>query len=373
MSDDSKAVGLSRFATIFFIACFALLAFFLYQVFEPFFSTLVWATALTVIFQPLFRKLEHWTRAPRAVAALLTCLLILILIVLPITLLGVLLTQQTISLYQDIQTNLQRIEAQTGEQLHALEQRPWLRWVLEQAGGRFGLGALDVKATANEVLTSLSKFVIAKGPSLLAGVGGVLYTFLMTFITMFFLFRDGPAIVRFVRASNPLPTVYESEIIKRFQDVSYATFFGSLFTALVQGSAGGMLFWILGIPAPLFWTAVIAFVSLVPMVGAFLVWGPVSAYLWIAGETGRALGVLLIGGLVVSSIDNVLKPMIIKGRTNMHPLLVFLSVLGGLDAFGFLGILLGPLFVAVFLSFLDFYRLEFRHLLQEKRPGAGQA
>jgi predicted PurR-regulated permease PerM len=115
-----------------------------------------------------------------------------------------------------------------------------------------------------------------------------------------------------------------------------------------------------------FWGAVVAFMSLVPIVGAFLVWLPMSAYLFFSGHATQAILLLAIGGLVVSSIDNVLKPMIIQGRTNMHPLLVFLSVLGGMQVFGFLGILLGPLLVAIFLSFLNFYRLEYSEDLRLK-------
>lgn len=109
--------------------------------------------------------------------------------------------------------------------------------------------------------------------------------------------------------------------------------------------------------------------SLVPIVGSALVWIPWAAYLMLAGQTTRGIVLLAVGGLVVSSIDNVLKPMIIQGRTDMHPLLVFFSVLGGLQAFGFLGILLGPLLVALFISFLNFYRVEFRGALQQKVSG----
>jgi len=183
---------------------------------------------------------------------------------------------------------------------------------------------------------------------------------------MFFLLRDGPLLMHVVRASSPLPEAYLAEIMKKFQDVSYAAFFCSLLTAAVQGAAAFLLFLALGLPAPLFWGAIVSLVSLVPIVGGFLVWLPWSTYLLLAGQTGRGLLLLALGGLVVSSIDNVLKPVIIRGRTDMHPLLVFLSVLGGLQAFGFLGILMGPLVVALFISFLNFYRIEYHDTLRNK-------
>jgi predicted PurR-regulated permease PerM len=187
---------------------------------------------------------------------------------------------------------------------------------------------------------------------------------------MFFLLRDGPALMAIIRSSSPLPEAYELEIFKKFEDVSYATFYGSLLTAVAQGAAAFLLFLVLGLPAPLFWGAMISLVSLVPIVGAFLIWLPWASYLLLAGLTTRGIVLLAVGGLVVSSIDNVLKPIIIKGRTDMHPLLVFLSVLGGLQVFGFLGVLLGPLLVALFVSFLNFYREEFQETLRRNKPPA---
>ena len=194
----------------------------------------------------------------------------------------------------------------------------------------------------------------------------MLFSFFMMFITMFFLFRDGPELIDTIRASNPLPSVYVSEILQTFEAVSYAIFFGTLLTAIVQGAAATILFLSLGIPSPVFWGALVSFMSLVPMVGAFLVWIPMFVYLMITGDTTRAIILLAVGGLVVSSIDNILKPIIIRGRTDMHPLLVFLSVLGGMNIFGFLGVLLGPLIIAVFLSLFNLYRTEYAGALRSK-------
>jgi predicted PurR-regulated permease PerM len=347
------------------MACFLVIGYFLFLVFRPFFTILVWATVLTVVFWPLFRQLLRYTRGRRTVASIVTCLVIFLLIVLPVTLIGVLVTQQSISIYQTIQSNLER-ERSTAGGLQELQKQPAVAWVLKQSSRLLGTERVDIEETGRQVLGAVSRWIVARSPSVLRGVGELLFSFFLIFITMFFLFRDGPALVQNVKASNPLPAAYETEIIQKFQDVSYATFYGSLLTALVQGCAATLLFWTLGIVSPVFWGAVVAFMSLVPIVGAFLVWLPMSAYLFFSGHATQAILLLAIGGLVVSSIDNVLKPMIIQGRTNMHPLLVFLSVLGGMQVFGFLGILLGPLLVAIFLSFLNFYRLEYSEDLRLK-------
>ena len=360
MNPDPEKARQSPRATVFFIACFALITYFLYLIFLPFFSTLIWVCLLVVVFQPFFQAILTRMRGRRSAAALITCLAILLLIVLPLTAIGILLTQQSVALYHTLQENMGTMGGEASAGLLELQNRPLVRWVLSHTAQWFGNDAMDMEGSIKQALSAMTNFILTKGPSLLAGVGGILYQSVMMFITMFFLFRDGPAIMDFARASSPLPEAYHTAIVTKFRDVSFAAFFGSILTAMVQGFAGGLLFWAVGMSSPLFWGAAIAFVSLVPIIGAFLVWGPVSAYFFLIGSTAKGIVVLALGGIIVSSIDNVLKPMIIRGRTDMHPMLVFLSVLGGVQAFGFLGVLLGPFFVAIFLSFMNFYRLEFR-------------
>lgn len=363
---STEPQGLSRLALIFFIVCFLLIGYFLFLVFRPFFSILVWASVLAVVFWPLFRQLLRYCRGRRTLASLATCMLILLLIVLPISLLGVVVTQQSVSIYHALQSELGSANGDYLVKLHQYEGRPWVRWTIAQTQRVLGSGPVNIEDSVQRVLGGVSRWLVARSPSFIAGVGEMLFSFFMIFITMFFLFRDGPKMIEAVKASNPLPAAYESEILQKFEAVSYATFFGTLLTAVVQGGAAAVLFLALGMSAPVFWGAVVAFVSLVPIGGAFLVWIPMFVYLLLLGDTARAIILLAVGGLVVSSIDNVLKPMIIRGRTDMHPLLVFLSVLGGMNVFGFLGVLLGPLVVALFLSFLNFYRAEYAETLRLK-------
>ncbi len=364
--EPAGGTGLSRFAIVFFVVCFLLVGYALYLIFEPFFSILAWALVLTVVFYPVFRKILRRTREHRTAAALVTCLLVLLLIVLPVTSLAAMIAQQSVALYHSVENSLSAPGGDAAARLERIRNHPTVQWVQAQAGKWFGVTDSDLAEYARRIIGSVSRWAVSRGPSLLAGAGGIISGFLLMFITMFFLFRDGPALIGIIRSSNPLPEAYESEIIRKFQDVSYATFFGSILTAIVQGIAGALLFWALGVPSPLFWGAVVALVSLVPVVGAFLVWVPMATYFYLVGQPTRGIVLLAIGGIVVSSIDNILKPMIIRGRTDMHPLLVFFGVLGGLQVFGFLGILLGPLTITIFLSFLNFYRLEFGHTLKKE-------
>jgi len=366
MSEEPpKGTGLTRYAVIFFVVCFLLVGYALYLIFAPFFPILVWAGVLTVVFNPVYRKILRRMRERRTAASLVTCLLILLLIVLPVTSLAAMITRQSVALYHIVESSLSAPGDDAAARVERIREHPTTKWLRDRAGTWFGVTDTDLENYARQIFSAVSRWIVVQGPSLVAGAGGILFGFLLMFITMFFLFRDGPALMEVISTSNPLPDAYESEIVRKFQDLCYATFFGSILTAIVQGLAGALLFWALSVPSPLFWGAVVALVSLVPMIGAFLVWIPMSGYFYLAGQTTRGLILLAVGGIVVSSIDNLLKPMIIQGRTNMHPMLVFFGVLGGLRVFGFLGILLGPLTITIFLSFLNFYRLEFSHAIKK--------
>jgi len=359
MTDSSAFPKSSRYESTFFLVCFLLVGFVLYLIFRPFFSAFIWACVLAVIFQPLFGILLRMMRGQRTVSSLIACFVILHLIVLPMTFLGIAVSQQSLTFYHGIQDSINSEGGQLAANIEELKANPGLQWAMDRLAAWLGRESGDLKGIAESIMSALRRFIVSKGPSLLVEVGSTIFGFLIMFITMFFLFRDGPKIMQFVRTSNPLPSRYETEIIQKFQDITYATFFGSILTALVQGCAGALLFWALGIGTPLFWGAVIFLVALAPIVGGFVVWIPVSAFLMLTGHLTKGIVLLAIGSLVISSIDNVLKPLIIQGRTHLHPLLVFLSVLGGINAFGFLGILLGPLAVAIFVTLLNFYRHQF--------------
>ncbi len=361
---EGQHAGLSRPATIFFVACFLLVCFAMYLVFQSFLSILVWACVLTVVFQPLFRLALRLTRDRRVLAAFVTCLLILVVIVVPVTFVAILIGQQSVALYHTIQENNTSIDL-IAARLQEFQNRHWMPWVLEEASRLFGPEALDIKKVLQEALSAASKFVVANMPSMLAGVGTLIYKFFMIFITMFFMFSDGPKVLQVLRASNPLPAAYESEFIRNFEDVSYATFYGSILTAIMQGIVAGLLYWALGIASPLFWATTVSFISLIPVLGTLMIWLPMPTYLYLTGHNTKALILLVVGGLALTLIENVVKPLIIGGRSDMHPLLIFFAVLGGMQVFGILGILLGPLVVTVFLTFLSF----FRHQFQQAQAG----
>ena len=176
---------------------------------------------------------------------------------------------------------------------------------------------------------------------------------------LYYLFLHGPNILHEMRALIPLQPQYEERIIQKFTGVVHATFTGSLAVAFIQGALGGLGFLIFGISSPLLWGAAMALVSLVPVVGTALVWGPVVIFYLLTGSVLKGLLMLLVFGLVVGSVDNILKPILIKRGMEIHTLWVFVSIIGGLSVFGFLGIVLGPFLFTILVVLLEIYKVEF--------------
>ncbi len=365
--------GRSRFTNFVLLACFLALGYLLYLVFRPFLKSLIWATVLTVVFFPTFEFFLKKTGGRRSLASFVVCLLVLLLIVVPVTVLGMVITQQASALYQSMGGDFGQMSQQSAARLQQFQEQPWVRRAAALVGQFTGNTDIDLASDVHKIVNSVSQFLVGIGASVLKGAGGLVFSFFLMFLAMFFLFRDGSQVLEVIAATTPLPAEYASEVITKFRDLSFATFYGTILTAVAQGAAGGLLLWALGISSPVFWGAVVSLVSLVPIVGTLLVWAPMTAYLLLTGHPTKAVLLVIFGTLVVGSIDNLLKPMIIRGRTDMHPLLVFMSVLGGMQVFGFLGVLLGPLIVAVFIAFLNLYRMELLPESATDPDGGGQA
>lgn len=166
-------------------------------------------------------------------------------------------------------------------------------------------------------------------------------------------------------ALSPLKDAQEKQLIDKFVSVSRATLMGNLVVAIIQGILTAVIFWIAGVPSAAFWGLVTTILSLIPMLGSAVVWLPAGIILLLIGNIWQGIFVLLTGGLVVSSIDNILRPKLVEGQTSLHPLLVFLSTIGGILVFGITGFIIGPVIVVLFLTLLDIYKLDFKKELKK--------
>lgn len=308
---------------------------------RPFLPALAWALALAVVARPLHDGIA--ARVPHAdVAAGLAVALVGVLLIVPTIFVG---HQLAGELTQGIEQAQAGIE--TGRWRAAAERLPWLapalRWVDEN---------LDVRGEVPQALQALAGNFTA----LLRGSVWAIVQLLLTLFALYFFFRDRREILRRVRALVPLSEAETDQVFRRVSDTVHATVYGTLLVALIQGTLGGLMFWGLGLPAPVVWGAVMALLAVVPYLGAFVVWAPAAVVLALEGSWGKALILTAWGTIIVGLIDNLLYPVFVGQRLRLHTLLAFLAIVGGLVVFGASGVVLGPVVLAITIALVDVWQ-----------------
>jgi predicted PurR-regulated permease PerM len=230
----------------------------------------------------------------------------------------------------------------------------------ESAADLIGVEAQRLLETIENQASNLGTALAGGTLGLLTGLGGWFVQGGVALFTLFYLLRDGPAFVEVGRWLIPLEGGLTDAMAAKTREVVVATVLGALLVALVQGVLGGLLFWALGLPGPALWGAVMAFAALLPAVGPPVIWLPAAAILLVTGEVTRGLVLIAVGTLLIGTVDNVLRAVLVGGRARLHPLVVFFSVLGGLVVFGIAGFLLGPILVVVALAVLEIARVALR-------------
>jgi predicted PurR-regulated permease PerM len=205
-------------------------------------------------------------------------------------------------------------------------------------------------------LKGMSGSIAGRTLGFLGGVVGMFIQMLFVIFTMYYLFKDGERIANTVRDALPLEQKQAENLMSRTREVIDASVYGVISVAVIQGTLGGLAFWALGLPSAIVWGVAMTFLSMIPMLGAFLVWVPAAIYLAVTGQVTKAIMLSLWGTLVIGMIDNFLRPKLVGGRTRLHELLIFFAVLGGLQVFGVLGFVLGPVVLAVALALIDVFQ-----------------
>jgi predicted PurR-regulated permease PerM len=351
----------------FSIALVVLFIYLLYLVFTPFLVPLGWAAVFTIMFLPVHQRIRRYIQG-RNRAALVSTFLLTLLIIVPGIFVLTAFTAQVIDTAQWAQQQWQ----QGGTPLRDfLEKTVPLQRILDWLAER-NVSEEEVSALVAQKLQQVARFVAAQAGRLARNVVFVLFDLFVVLFATFYLFRDGGLLLDRMRRALPLDPHVREGLFFIAQNVLYASVFSGLVVAAVQGAVGGILFWVLGIGAPVLWGIVMAFLSLLPVLGAWMVWVPAALYLLAVGEYARAVILLVVGAVVISMVDNVLRPILLSGRTQMNGLLVFISILGGIAAFGLLGIVLGPILVALGSAVLEFYTAEDAdlHLPDEESPAS---
>lgn len=330
--------------------------YFVYRIFQPFLLSISLAVILATLCFPVFNWTCQRLRSHRNWAALLTCIWVTASIIVPFGVLIILLAGQVADVYQRFQTGL---ESESWQEFLNPQDNPYLKPLADWISQYVDLESLDLMGSLGAGLQQISLFFLRQSTSILTGLFRVSVNFLIMLFCMFFIFRDGEYLKEMLRTLTPLTESYRQLIMRTFQEVAKATVIGTLLTAVAQGAAGGLLYWILGIPNALLWGCLTALFSLLPVVGTGIVWAPWALYFFLTGSTLQGI-ILVIGGLLIGMMDNFLRALFIEGKAEMHTLIVFLSIMGGIGYFGLVGMIFGPIIVALGLTFLELYKREFQ-------------
>ncbi|MES2926898.1 MAG: AI-2E family transporter [Pseudomonadota bacterium] len=311
----------------------------------PFFGTILWGSIVALMFTPLYRWLLPRMNHRHTRAALATMGAALVAVVMPAVLVLISLAREAAQMYTRIQSG----EVNPAVMLRGLFNA--LPDGVISLLGRFGLGNFDrVQRKFNALLTQGSELIATHT----FNFGQDLFTLVVSvFITLylaFFLIRDGASIVRSVRLAIPLPPDHKQELLDRFGTVLRATVKGNLVVALVQGMLGGLAFWALGVNGALLWSVLMAALSLLPAVGAGLVWLPVALYLFAMDQVWQGTALVAYGVFVIGLADNVLRPLLVGKDTGMPDYLVLITTLGGIAVMGINGFVIGPTIAAMFVA-----------------------
>ncbi len=316
----------------------------------PFYGAILWGIVAAIVFAPLYRGLARATGQRRSLAALCTVVIIVLIVILPLTLMAASLAQEASGVYERVKSGELDIVRSLQGMLDALPAS------VIGLLNRFGLGSL---AGMQEKLSA----GLLKGSQVLATqaltIGQNTFEFFVNLFVMlyllFFLLRDGESLSQRIRDAIPLRPEQLDALRLKFIVVIRATVKGGLLVAMLQGALGGVMFWFLGISASLLWAVLMAFLSLLPAIGAGLVWIPVAIYLLATGAIWQGVLLVAYGALVIGLVDNVLRPILVGQDTKMPDYVVLISTLGGISAFGLNGFVMGPVIAAMFIAVWDIF------------------
>ncbi len=339
-----------------FFGLFFLIALQLAGVFRLFLLPLGWAVILSIVFYPLYIRILRGVKGRKNMAALISVLIVMVMTSAPMIFFTGTLVRETLSFYHDVSgwIDQRRYEVAWNALLNSPLRVIWDKIIEKTASLDIQIVPLIGKAMQN-----LSDQIVGK---IQAGATNFLFfvvNYFVTIIILFFFLRDGEAMGRGLKDLFPMTRENKEVVFSRLSTTISAVVRGLVVTGGVQGALSGLAFALLGVPFPVFLSFLIAFMALVPIGGAVFVWLPSAVYLFMAGSWGKALALFLWGALVISTVDNFLKPLLIGEKTKLPTLFLFLAILGGLVFYGFIGVFLGPVILALFLTLIEIYRKEY--------------
>ncbi|MGE0393878.1 MAG: AI-2E family transporter [Vicinamibacterales bacterium] len=325
-----------------FLGATALIVYLCLRILQPFVGVLAWAIVLATIFNPLHRRLARYTGRP-GLSAFITSLVVALVVAGPVASLVALVVDQVLAL----RSAAQQVLSPSGEPLSPAGQA--LAWISRT----FQVDTGNLLAWVTTHASDLAQATGAYTFSIAAGITGAIVSFIFVIFTVFLLLRDGARLLAGVAGLLPFDRARNEALLARVAEVIDAGVYGIVAIALLQGALTGVMFWVLGVPSAAVWAIVAGVAGIVPLIGAAAVWAPGAVYLALGGHWTQAIVLAVWGGAVVSSVDNFLRPRLVGDRVGLHELVIFFALLGGVQLFGLLGIVLGPVLFAVVIAIAD--------------------
>ncbi|HSK28643.1 MAG TPA: AI-2E family transporter [Candidatus Limnocylindria bacterium] len=311
----------------------------------PYSGAIFWATVLAIVFAPLYRRLSTSMRQRHTLAALVSVMIVLMMVIVPFAFIAASLVQEGFSVYERIKSGDLDIGRYLKQLFGVLP--AWVMPLLDR------LGLTNVSALQERLSTGLmqgSQFIATQAFNIGQNTFNFIVNLFVMLYLLFFLLRDGDALAKKIKEAIPLRAEQQRDLFDKFNTVIRATVKGNIVVALVQGALGGLIFWFLGVHAAVLWGVVMAFLSLLPAVGAGLVWFPVAIYFLLTGATWQGVILIAYGVLVIGLVDNILRPILVGKDTKMPDYIVLIATLGGMAIFGLNGFVVGPVIAAMFMA-----------------------
>lgn len=338
-----RATTSDRLTTVLSYGALLLLGYLVFRIAEPFLVPLAWSAVLAIFFYPAHERIERRLRPTPA--ALVSTLGVTLLLIVPTIIVLVLATRQALDATARIQSAL--LDPEKALPTHALD------WIRSRLPAEWQ--SADFSQPLRQAAEKVAGFLAGNFAGLVKNLAAFFVDLFILIFSLFFMFRDGESVVRGVRHLMPFDESIQRDMLSESKDLIFASVAVALVIAGMQGLLGGLAFTVGGIPTPIFWGVLIAFFSLVPVVGSALIWVPAALWLAFSGHWGKGLAVVVICGGVAGVADNIVRPLLLRNRTHLNELLLFISVLGGLEVFGLLGLVAGPTIVAAAMGLFRVY------------------
>lgn len=344
-----------RIGTVLFYGIVLILAYLVFLIFESFLAPLAWAVVFVVCCYPVYKWLER--RKGRTIAAAISTLGVVLILIVPALLLMAAFVREGVDAARSVQNGM------------ANGHFAWVNGLWDRIQQRFpDANPTDLATLLHRYAEKAAGYLAGELGNILKNMAVFLFHLGVAILAMFYLFRDGDSIMLRLREVLPFEEAHRERMLRDARDLITASVMSSLAGAAAHGLLGGIAFAVTGISSPIFWGVMMGFFSLVPLVGSAIIWVPAAISLMISGHFGRGILLAVICGIIVSIVDNVIRPWLISGRGEMGGLVVFISVLGGISVFGMLGVVLGPIIVATAASMLELSSIGVQRRNKSSKP-----